>query len=126
EEHPYTMAFGTPSRIYTIDGVRVTVKSTLHGSHYDLEGICKDCPYFPCHEGVYDLFMLPDDRLCGCRWSSTSVSNGKDFQEALNSLIKVYQRADWYLPEEVTSMTPYPEFVAHEVKYKGTTPKKLD
>jgi len=59
--------------------------------------------------------MLPDDRLCGCRWSSTSVSNGEDFREALNNLIEVYQRAEWFLPETVTSMNPFPEFVAYEI-----------
>jgi len=113
ELHQYARSFGTPCNIYTVDGVRVTVKSTSHGSHYDTEGICKGCPYFPCHEGVYDLFLLPDGRLCGCRWSEESVSSGNTFLEMLDTLVKVFQRAKWYHPSEVVSMKPYPTFTQH-------------
>lgn len=113
ELHQYARSFGTPCNIYAIDGVRVTVKSTSHGSRYDINGICKGCPYFPCHEGLYDLFLLPDGRLCGCRWSETSVSPGDDFFEMLENLVKVFHRADWYQPEEVMSMRPHPTFVQH-------------
>ena len=116
ESHQYARSFGTPCNIYTIDGVRVTVKSTSHGSHYDVEGICKGCPYFPCHEGLYDLFLLPDGRLCGCRWSETSVSLGNDFLESLDNLVGVFKRSTWYQPSEIVSMSPHPVFTQHELR----------
>ena len=115
ESHQYARSFGTPCTIYTIVGVRVTVKSTSHGSRYDVGGICKECPYFPCHEGLYDLFLLPDGRLCGCRWSETGVSPGVTFAEVLDNLIKVFQRADWYQFDRVESMLPHPNFVQHAI-----------
>jgi hypothetical protein len=109
--HEYARSFGTPCFIYDIDGVRITVKSTSHGSRYDPDGICNDCFYYPCHEGLYDMFLLPDGRLCGCRWSATSVIAADDFIKALNDLSRIFQRADWHLPEQVLDMPPYPDFI---------------
>jgi cyclic pyranopterin phosphate synthase len=123
ESHQYARNFGTPCNIYVIDGVRVTMKSTTHGSHYDKDGICKDCSYFPCHEGLYDLFLLADDRLCGCRWSENSVSPGKNFIECLDNLVKIFQRAEWYQPEQIVSMKPYPDFVKHVLSSDEKTSK---
>ena len=113
EFHQYARSFGTPCRIYNCNGVKVTLKSQSHGSHYDVSGICSECSYYPCHEGLYDLFLLPDGRLCGCRWSETSVSPGDTFLESLDRLVKVFQRADWYQRDEVVPMSPYPSFVKH-------------
>ena len=111
ELHEYARGFGTPCKIYSIKGVNVTVKSTSHGSRYDEDGICSQCPYFPCHEGLYDLFHLPDDRLCGCRWSKSSVSTSQQFEEALEEMIKIFQRATWVKQTLTKGMVPAPKFV---------------
>jgi GTP 3',8-cyclase len=116
ESHQYAKNFGTPCSIYTINGVQVTVKLVKNGSHFDLDGICKGCPYFPCHEGLYDLLLLPDGRLCGCRWLEKSVSPGNSFVKALDNLVKAFQRAEWYKSCNVESMAQYPEFVRHSIE----------
>lgn len=118
--HQYARSFGTPCRIYHVDGVPVTVKSTWNGSRYDPSGICSGCPYFPCHEGLYDIFALPDHRVIGCRWSATSVAgepvpegDTSAFVARLEDMAAVFQAAD-YVPRETNdAMPPRPAFVLH-------------
>lgn len=114
--HEYSKSFGIPMPVYNVDGVNVTVKSSLYGSRYDAEGICKGCNYFPCHEGLYDMYLLPDDRLCGCRWSDTSVAQNQDFRETLDFMVNVFQRAEWQKIEKIQPMKPLPSFVCHNLK----------
>lgn len=114
ELHQYARCFGTPCFIYVVDGVRITIKSTSHGSRYDQIGVCKDCSYYPCHEGLYDMFLLPDGRLCGCRWSETSVIAAETFVKSLENITQIFQRADWHLPKRIVDMTPYPDFIKNE------------
>lgn len=102
--HEYARSFGTPCRIYDIDGVQVTVKSISQGSRYDMQGICKDCKLFPCHEGLYDVFVLPDGRGCGCRWSASSVAPSEKPREIIKWLKLRFQLAAWYKPDEVRAM----------------------
>jgi len=111
ELHDYARSFGTPCWIYNVDGVQVTVKSTSHGSRYDVAGICAGCPYFPCHEGLYDIFLLADGRLCGCRWSLSSVSTSQGFEEGLEEMIRIFQRATWIDKSRPNAMPPAPEIV---------------
>jgi molybdenum cofactor biosynthesis enzyme MoaA len=128
EFHEYARAFGTPCQVYHVDGVAVTVKSTWNGSRYDLNGICNGCEYYPCHEGLYDIFALPDGRVVGCRWSDTSVAatnsnedryNAEgDFKEALVKMAKVFQRAEYVLRDQNASMVPRPYFVTHSLEVK--------
>ena len=116
--HEYARSFGTPCRIYNVDGVSITVKSTWNGSRYDVKGICADCPYFPCHEGLYDIFALPDHRVIGCRWSETSVSgepvppgDAETFLARLEMMAGVFQDAE-YVPRQTNdAMPPRPAFV---------------
>lgn len=128
EFHEYARAFGTPCRIYHVDGVAVTVKSTWNGSRYDLDGICKGCEYYPCHEGLYDIFALPDGRVVGCRWSDTSVAATNtsdnrydaegDFEEALVKMSRIFQRTE-YVPRDANgAMRPQPYFVIHSLDVK--------
>lgn len=81
--HEYSRGYGTPCLRYKISNVIVTVKNSLKGSHYDVNGICKNCNEFPCHEGLYDIFALSDNRICSCRWSEEqkylSVAEQIDF-----------------------------------------------
>lgn len=116
--HQYARSFGTPCRIYDVDGVPVTVKSTWNGSRYDTLGICSDCPYFPCHEGLYDIFALPDHRVIGCRWSETSVAgqpvpegDAAAFVSRLQEMAAVFQAADYVARETNEAMPPRPAFV---------------
>jgi len=102
--HEYASSFGTPCRVFMIDGVAVTLKSIRYGSRFDTEGICRGCKYFPCHEGLYDMFVLPDGRAFGCRWSASSLGAGCAPRERLDSLISAFQRADWICTAEMRSM----------------------
>lgn len=121
--HEYARAFGTPCRVYVVDGVHVTVKNTWNGSRYELKGICNGCEYYPCHEGLYDIFSLPDGRVVGCRWSDTSVAATNEandpyakephFDQALIKMAKIFQRAEWVGRAENEAMVPHPYFVTH-------------
>lgn len=92
-DHTYAKAFGTPTKIYDIDGVEVTLKSVRNGAQYDVDGICGDCPYFPCHEGVYDMFAFADNSLWACNWIEIAKAPGLSRKEKLAHMIALFQRA---------------------------------
>lgn len=92
-DHKYAKGFGTPCKVYTIDGVNVTLKSVRNGSHYDMEEVCKDCEYMPCHEGVYDLFVFPNKTSFACNWTNKSRAPQGTKREQLMWLIDVFQRS---------------------------------
>lgn len=92
--HEYTRGFGTPCRRYRFGKTCVTIKNSIKGSHYDRDGedaICRNCPYFPCHEGLYDLFALADGRICSCRWTERQISDNPSQQ--MDYLIKAFRRS---------------------------------
>lgn len=92
--HEYSRGFGTPCYRYRFGNIYVTVKNSKKGSHYDInsgDAICKQCKYFPCHEGLYDLFCLSDGRLCSCRW--TEKQKYDDVLKQMDWLIEIFKRA---------------------------------
>jgi len=95
KDHKYAKGFGTPSKIYTIDGVDVTLKSVRNGSHYDIDGVCKECNFYKCHEGVYDLFVFPDNTSGACNWTDKSKAPNLSKLEQLKWLIKSFQRSEY-------------------------------
>ena len=121
KNHQYARSFGTPCKIYQYKGVNITVKSTWNGSRYDYSnngenGICNDCKYFPCHEGLYDIFSLPDERLVGCRWSEESVEKtGKSFEDKLENIAQLFQKAVYIPREQNRAMQPKPDFVINSL-----------
>lgn len=94
-DHRYSMHFGTPTRIYTIHGVEVTLKSVRNGSHYDLDGICRGCPYYPCHEGIYDLFVFADNTAWACNWTDLAKAPGGTKREQMQYMIELFQRVSY-------------------------------
>ena len=96
--HEYTRGFGTPCYRYRFENTYVTIKNSRWGSHYDRtgDGICSKCKYFPCHEGLYDIFALSDGRLCACRW--TEKQNSEHFEEQLQFLITAFRRSMYFNP----------------------------
>jgi anaerobic magnesium-protoporphyrin IX monomethyl ester cyclase len=89
--HRYASSFGIPVRVYLIDDVYVTVKALHHGSRFELEGLCKGCPHFPCHEGLYDIYVLGDGSIAPCRWRR--LGDWKTFGENLECVISAFQKA---------------------------------
>jgi molybdenum cofactor biosynthesis enzyme MoaA len=96
-DHEYAKAFGTPTKIYTVDGVDITLKSVRNGAQYDVKGICGSCAYFPCHEGVYDMFAFADNSLWACNWVDIAKAPGQTRRDKLAYMIALFQRAQ-YLP----------------------------
>ena len=96
--HEYTRGFGTPCYRYRFGETFVTVKNSHFGSHYDREGngICSKCKYYPCHEGLYDIFALSDGRFCACRW--TEKQESLIIEEQLDFLIKAFRRSTYFSP----------------------------
>ena len=97
--HEYSRGFGTPCYRYKFGDTFVTIKNSVKGSHYDVEngGLCVNCKYFPCHEGLYDIFALSDGRLCSCRWTEKQEYSDKSLQ--LKFLINLFRRSI-YIPKE--------------------------
>ena len=91
-DHKYARGFGTPTKIYTIDGVNVTFKSVRNGSHYEMDEICNNCQYYPCHEGVYDLFVFPGGKACACNWTDLGSAKGNTPLEKMQYLIPKFQK----------------------------------
>ena len=92
--HEYTRGFGTPCYRYRFGNTFVTVKNSKKGSHYDISGVdalCKNCKYFPCHEGLYDLFCLSDGRLCSCRWTEKQRFDSPQLQ--MDWLIDIFKKS---------------------------------
>lgn len=95
--HEYSRGFGTPCFSYRFEKTFVTVKNSKKGSHYDCGsgGICDGCQYFPCHEGLYDIFALSDNRLCACRW--TEKQSFDNMEDQMQFLIDAFRRSR-YVP----------------------------
>lgn len=94
--HPYALAFGTPVQIYNLDSVLVSVKYTKYGSRYSDE-YCKNCPFFPCDEGLYDILYYPDDTLWACRWYRAKNIFKNNFEQDLRTLFRLYQKTKWFI-----------------------------
>lgn len=94
--HEYTRRFGTPCYRYRFGNTFVTVKNSQKGSHYDRTegGLCENCKYYPCHEGLYDIFALADGRLCSCRWTEKQFSSDSSVQ--MDYLIKAFRRSRYH------------------------------
>lgn len=98
--HSYSRSHGIPVKVYKIGGILVTNKSLVGGSHYDVDGVCRGCPHYPCHEGLYDLYVLPDRRVAVCRWHTIEH---KDFLKTLNEGKEIFMRSR-YVKRQLTQM----------------------
>jgi len=94
--HPYAIAFGTPVQIYDVDSVLISVKYTKYGSRYSDEH-CKNCPFFPCDEGLYDILYYPDDTLWACRWYRPRNILKNNFEKDLSTLFRLYKKTRWFI-----------------------------
>lgn len=114
--HEYSRKFGTPCYRYRFGNVCVTVKNSRMGSHYDLcdGGICEKCQYFPCHEGLYDIFALSDGRLCACRWTEKQAFS--DVEKQMEFLLEAFKRSEYYLKEQQVDMAKRLDLKVDEVK----------
>jgi len=92
--HEYSESFGIPCRRYVVNGVTINVKSLGHGTRYDFTGLCNNCTHYPCHEGLYDCYILPDGNVLPCRWGEklTSLS----FSDQLDKAISIFQNAEYH------------------------------
>ncbi|NUQ57615.1 MAG: radical SAM protein [Candidatus Paceibacter sp.] len=90
--HSYSRSHGVPVKVYRIGSILVTNKSLAGGSHYDVDGVCKKCPHYPCHEGLYDLYVLPDRRVAVCRWHT--LGDG-DILKTLDEGKKIFMRSSY-------------------------------
>ena len=98
--HEYTRGFGTPCFRYKFGDIFVTVKNSKKGSHYDRnfkndvnQHICDGCKYYPCHEGLYDIFVLSDGRICSCRWTEKQTFDEPILQ--LKYMINAFRRSKY-------------------------------
>ncbi len=108
----YTRGFGTPCYRYRFGNVYVTIKNSKKGSHYDISGenaLCKTCKYFPCHEGLYDLFCLADGRLCSCRW--TEKQSFEDPLLQMEWLIDIFKKSKYVYTGDNKDMTAREDLV---------------
>ncbi len=91
QDHPYTKRLGIPTKIYSVNGVDITVKSSSKGTSY-LEGEpCNTCDFFPCEEGLYFINVLPDGDLSGCRFNIVNLESRNDFRSSLREMMQIFQ-----------------------------------
>jgi len=87
-KHPYTQLYGIPSKIYTVSGVEITIKSSANGTTYAIPGPCSTCAHFPCEEGMYFINVLPDGTASACRQNMVHVMGmPDDFEGTIKRMI---------------------------------------
>jgi molybdenum cofactor biosynthesis enzyme MoaA len=101
--HSYSIDHGIPVKVYQIGEIFVTNKSLIGGSHYDVDGVCKSCPHYPCHEGLYDLYVLPDHRIATCRWHTIDT---KDFAIAIEEGKHIFMHSQ-YVERDLIQMKSF-------------------
>lgn len=87
-EHPYTQLYGIPSKIYTVNGIEITIKSSANGTRYAIPGPCSSCAHFPCEEGMYFINVLPDGTASACRQNMFHIiAMPEDFAGTIKKMI---------------------------------------
>ena len=109
--HDYASAYGIPVKVFKIKNVHITVKSLAHGSHFDIGGICKSCPHYPCQEGLYDIYVLGDGSIAPCRWRRFGSWN--TFEKDLKYTLDQFRKA-----EHIKEYNPKPIYRICEKEYQ--------
>lgn len=91
--HSYASKIGIPVKIYEINGVYVTLKAMYYGSRYETKEFCKNCPHYPCHEGLYDIYVLGDGSIATCRWRRYGSMD--TFEKDLERTIRIFRKAQY-------------------------------
>ncbi len=91
--HDYASKIGIPVKVYDIGNVYVTLKAMYYGSRYETEEFCKNCPHFPCHEGLYDVYVLGDGSLATCRWRR--FGSFESFEADLRKTMEIFRKAEY-------------------------------
>ncbi|MFH1423718.1 MAG: radical SAM protein [Candidatus Nealsonbacteria bacterium] len=104
--HDYAKSYGIPVLVYKIDNIFVTLKSIHQGSRYNLKTICSKCNYLPCHEGLYDIQILPDLRIATCRWNAFGSGKISGFKKDLKLAIKIFKESEHISYKRIKKMQP--------------------
>lgn len=91
--HEYASKIGIPVKIYDMNNVYVTLKAMYYGSRYETKEFCKNCPHFPCHEGLYDVYVLGDGSVATCRWRR--FGSFDSFEDDLKKTIEIFKNAEY-------------------------------
>ena len=71
----------------------VTLKAMYYGSRYETKEFCKNCPHYPCHEGLYDIYVLGDGSIATCRWRRYGSMD--TFEKDLERTIRIFRNAQY-------------------------------
>ncbi len=91
---PYTQKFGTPTKELIVDGVPVRIKNCYNGTRY--HSMCKECPAFPCPEGLYCLQVTPSLTVVPCRLGThlyQTCKSSTDLRNALSEIMTIYENS---------------------------------
>ena len=100
--HDYASKIGIPVKIFNINGVYVTLKAMYYGSRYETKEFCKECPHFPCHEGLYDVYVLGDGAIATCRWRR--YGNKDTFEADMRKTIEIFRNAEYIGHHNIAKM----------------------
>lgn len=100
--HEYASKIGIPVKIYDVNNVYVTLKAMYYGSRYETEEFCKNCPHFPCHEGLYDVYVLGDGSIATCRWRR--LGSFESFENDMKNVIKTFKSARYIGHNDIKRM----------------------
>jgi molybdenum cofactor biosynthesis enzyme MoaA len=86
-KHEYSKFYGIPQTVYSIDGVRVTVKNSSHGATHSIDGPCQSCSHYPCEEGLYFIYANCNGTFSACRKKGYLMTeNGKNTKVILHEM----------------------------------------
>ncbi len=104
-EHKYSQAFGSPMKKCRVRGCDVTLKHRKAGAHFSLDGICTNCPQFPCDEGLYFASAQPDESIVACQLSGFhKPSDAGSLGDRLQEMLYTIERSSYISGEEVIKL----------------------
>ena len=63
--------YGIPMSEFKLDGISIRIKNSKNSSTYS--PVCRDCKYFLCQEGLYQLTLTSDGRIKMC-WHRPDIN----------------------------------------------------
>lgn len=116
----YTQRFGIPVTEYEFGNINVRIKDATKGTRY--VDFCKDCTNFPCTEGIYTIYLTPDNHLKPCYFADSKLRLNlkyQNFEQSLNSMIKLFNKSK--LSKAFWQLSKYKDvYNQKERQYEGT------
>lgn len=87
---------GHPLLVYTTQrGLKIKVKNAHNGAWYSV--ICQNCKFYPCHDALMALRLMPENKLQICLLNENNVislsNSDKQIDEVMQQALSIYEKA---------------------------------